>query len=56
MEHNPRPPTHAQSVANTGDPPIQVRSHNHIFEVNDAHAIDRPAPRGMRQNNAARPA
>lgn len=40
-------------VANTGDRPIQVGSHYHFFEVNDALAFDRPATRGMRLNIAA---
>jgi urease subunit beta len=35
-------------VANSGDRPIQVGSHFHFFEVNDALLFDRPASRGMR--------
>ena len=38
------------SVANTGDRPIQVGSHYHFFETNDALAFDRAAARGMRLN------
>ncbi len=38
------------SVANTGDRPIQVGSHFHFFETNDALAFDRAAARGMRLN------
>jgi urease subunit beta len=34
-------------VANTGDRPIQVGSHAHFFEVNDALQFDRAAARGM---------
>ncbi len=34
-------------VANTGDRPIQVGSHAHFFEVNDALAFDRDAAYGM---------
>ncbi len=34
-------------VANTGDRPIQVGSHAHFFEVNDALAFDREAAHGM---------
>lgn len=45
--------TLALSVANTGDRPIQVGSHYHFFEVNDALAFDCPATRGMRLNIAA---
>ncbi|MEZ3183541.1 urease subunit beta [Stutzerimonas stutzeri] len=38
------------SVANSGDRPIQVGSHYHFFETNDALAFDRAAARGMRLN------
>jgi urease subunit beta len=34
-------------VENTGDRPIQVGSHAHFFEVNDALAFDREAAYGM---------
>ena len=34
-------------VANTGDRPIQVGSHAHFFEVNDALAFDRDTAYGM---------
>ena len=37
-------------VANSGDRPIQVGSHYHFFETNDALAFDRTAARGMRLN------
>ena len=37
-------------VANTGDRPIQVGSHFHIFEVNTALHFDRPSSRGFRLN------
>ena len=37
-------------VRNTGDRPIQVGSHYHFFEVNDALDFDRQASRGMRLN------
>ncbi|MEW5881718.1 MAG: urease subunit beta [Pseudomonadota bacterium] len=40
-------------VANTGDRPIQVGSHYHFHETNDALAFDRAAARGMRLNIAA---
>ena len=33
-------------VANTGDRPIQVGSHYHFFETNEALSFDRPASRG----------
>ena len=35
-------------VANTGDRPIQVGSHYHFFETNQALSFDREAARGMR--------
>lgn len=38
------------TVANSGDRPIQVGSHYHFFEANDALAFDRAAARGMRLN------
>jgi urease subunit beta len=38
------------TVANTGDRPIQVGSHFHFFEVNDALRFDRSKARGFRLN------
>ena len=35
-------------VANSGDRPIQVGSHFHFYEVNDALEFDRDQTRGMR--------
>jgi len=40
-------------VANTGDRPIQVGSHFHFFETNEALRFDRAAARGFRLNIAA---
>jgi urease subunit beta len=40
-------------VANRGDRPVQVGSHFHFFEVNDALAFDRAASRGFRLDVAA---
>ena len=40
-------------VANTGDRPIQVGSHYHFHETNDALRFDREAAYGMRLNIAA---
>lgn len=37
-------------VANTGDRPVQVGSHFHFFEVNEALSFNRPAARGFRLN------
>ncbi len=41
-------PTVALEVANTGDRPIQVGSHYHFHEANDALRFDREAARGFR--------
>ncbi|NES21839.1 MAG: urease subunit beta [Symploca sp. SIO3E6] len=38
------------SVANRGDRPIQVGSHFHFYEVNEALAFEREQARGMRLN------
>ena len=40
-------------VANTGDRPIQVGSHYHFFETNNALRFDRAKARGMRLDIAA---
>ena len=37
-------------VTNTGDRPIQVGSHYHFFETNEALRFDRLASRGFRLN------
>ena len=37
-------------VANTGDRPIQVGSHFHFFETNQALSFDRSVTRGFRLN------
>jgi len=42
--------TKTLTVANTGDRPIQVGSHYHFFETNEALRFDRPASRGFRLN------
>ena len=44
------------TVANSGDRPIQVGSHYHFHETNDALVFDRALARGMRLNIAAGPA
>ena len=41
------------NVANAGDRPIQVGSHFHFFETNEALQFDRAAARGFRLNIAA---
>ena len=40
-------------VRNTGDRPIQVGSHYHFAETNNALGFDRAAARGMRLNIAS---
>ena len=40
-------------VTNTGDRPIQVGSHYHFFETNEALRFDRAKARGCRLNIAA---
>ncbi len=37
-------------ITNTGDRPIQVGSHYHFFETNEALRFDRPTTRGFRLN------
>ncbi|MCX7341212.1 MAG: urease subunit gamma [Hyphomicrobiales bacterium] len=41
------------TVSNTGDRPIQVGSHYHFFETNDALSFDRAKARGYRLDIAA---
>jgi len=41
-------PTLTIKVANSGDRPIQVGSHYHFYETNDALVFDRKKTRGMR--------
>lgn len=40
-------------VTHTGDRPVQIGSHYHFFEVNDALQFDRAASRGFRLNITA---
>ena len=40
-------------IANSGDRPIQVGSHFHFYETNDALKFDRATAYGMRLNIAA---
>ena len=46
-------PTMTLEVANTGDRPVQVGSHFHFAEVNEALRFDRAAARGFRLDIAA---
>src|SRR5215831_11120656 len=41
------------TVRHTGDRPVQIGSHYHFFEVNNALQFDRTQARGMRLNIAA---
>ncbi|MFD1557878.1 urease subunit beta [Paraburkholderia silviterrae] len=41
------------TVANTGDRPVQIGSHFHFYEVNEALSFEREAARGFRLNIAA---
>jgi urease subunit beta len=50
LEANAGLSTKAFLVSNTGDRPIQVGSHFHFFEVNEALHFDREAARGFRLN------
>ena len=45
--------TLALPVSNSGDRPVQVGSHYHFAEVNNALLFDRDAARGFRLNIAA---
>ncbi|MEM8832323.1 MAG: urease subunit beta [Cyanobacteria bacterium P01_G01_bin.19] len=50
IELNAGRETREIEVANTGDRPIQVGSHFHFYEVNQALQFDREATKGMRLN------
>lgn len=53
IEMNVGRQTLKMTVANAGDRPIQVGSHFHFYEANDALQFDREAARGFRLNIAA---
>jgi urease subunit beta len=50
---NPNRVTRTVTVSNTGDRPVQIGSHYHFFEVNEALQFDRAASRGTRLNITA---
>ena len=50
IEINAGRPTLTLSVSNTGDRPIQVGSHFHFYETNEALAFERERARGFRLN------
>lgn len=53
IELNASAPTITLSVANTGDRPVQVGSHYHFFETNEALDFNREQARGLRLDIAA---
>lgn len=53
IELNADAPTVTVAVSNTGDRPVQVGSHYHFHEVNEALDFDRDTARGMRLDIAA---
>ena len=48
LELNAGRPVTSLLVANRGDRPVQVGSHFHFFEANEALQFDRDASRGLR--------
>jgi len=50
---NPDMPTVSVTVANVGDRPIQIGSHYHFYEANDALTFERELTLGFRLNIAA---
>lgn len=50
IELNAGRPTLKVKVANTGDRPIQIGSHYHFYEVNEALEFKREQTKGMRLN------
>lgn len=53
IELNAGRETISVEVANTGDRPVQIGSHYHFYEVNDALVFDREPTKGFRLNIAA---
>lgn len=53
IELNAGAETVTLEVANTGDRPIQVGSHYHFYETNEALRFDREKARGLRLDIAA---
>ena len=53
LELNKGRKTVTVKVTNSGDRPVQVGSHYHFFETNEALKFDRKAAYGMRLNIAA---
>ncbi|MGH1350584.1 MAG: urease subunit beta [Methyloligellaceae bacterium] len=53
IELNAGQPIVMVTVANTGDRPVQVGSHYHFYETNEALSFDREKSKGMRLDIAA---
>jgi urease subunit beta len=53
LELNPGRKTVTVQVTNAGDRPVQVGSHYHFYEANDALRFERKAAYGFRLNIAA---
>lgn len=53
IELNAGADTVTLTIANTGDRPVQVGSHYHFYETNEALEFDREKARGMRLDIAA---
>ncbi len=53
IELNAGAKTVSLKISNTGDRPVQIGSHYHFFEVNEALTFDRNQARGMRLDIAA---
>jgi urease subunit beta len=53
IELNAGRPVLSVTVANAGDRPVQIGSHFHFYEVNEALRFDREPTRGYRLNIAA---
>ncbi|MEQ0773694.1 urease subunit beta [Paraburkholderia tropica] len=53
IELNAGRETLSVTVANTGDRPVQIGSHYHFYEVNEALVFEREVTRGFRLNIAA---
>lgn len=50
IELNPGRPVTVLRVLNTGDRPVQVGSHFHLADANDALQVDRAVAQGQRLN------
>lgn len=50
VELNPGRPVTVLRVVNTGDRPVQVGSHFHLADANDALQLDRSVAQGQRLN------